>query len=73
MAFYHILQLSSNQQFIPSACALEGQILVKNPNVKPIAAEVSRGRIRYLGVISEEHEINKVRAWADELGKRLTG
>jgi len=53
------------------------QLLKKNPQLKPIAAEAFGGRARFLGKDMAppgyaEQVLSKVRAWADELGKKLT-
>ena len=53
------------------------QLLKKNPQLKPIAAEAFGGRARFLGKDMAppgyaEEVLSKVRAWANELGKKLT-
>jgi menaquinone-dependent protoporphyrinogen IX oxidase len=52
------------------------QILKKNPRLKPIAAEAFGGRARFFGRDMAppgyaEQVLTKVRAWAEELGKKL--
>jgi len=48
-------------------------ILANYPNFKPIAAEAFGGRIKILGkMVSDTSDMAKVRAWAEELGKKLT-
>jgi menaquinone-dependent protoporphyrinogen IX oxidase len=52
---------------------IKGQVLAKNPRIEPVAAEAFGGRMKILGrVISDNRDISKVKAWADELGKKLT-
>jgi len=47
-------------------------VLAKYPHVKPIAAEAFGGRMKILGsTISDNRDMEKVRAWADALGKKL--
>ena len=46
--------------------------LEKHPHVKPVATEAFGGRIRILGfTIADNRDIDKVKAWAEELGKKL--
>lgn len=46
--------------------------LTKYPHLKPIATEVFGGRMKLLGITaSDKRDIKKVRAWAEELGKKL--
>ena len=48
-------------------------VLANYPHVKPVAAEAFGGRIRILGkTVADSRDMAKVRAWAEELGKRLT-
>jgi len=53
------------------------QMLGKNPRLKPVAAEAFGGRMKFFGRDMEppgyaDKEMAKVKAWAEELGKRLT-
>ena len=48
-------------------------VLAKYPHVKPIASEAFGGRITVMGkTISDGRDMQKVRIWAEELGKRIT-
>jgi hypothetical protein len=48
-------------------------VLANYPHVKSVAAEAFGGRIRMLGkTFADNRDMAKVRAWAEELGKRLT-
>ena len=48
------------------------RILKKHPNIKPITTEVFGGRLKILGFTSsDKRDMAKVRAWAEELGKKL--
>ncbi len=48
-------------------------VLAKYPHVKPIAAEAFGGRMKMFGKTVEDNcDMEKVRAWADEVGKKLT-
>ena len=48
-------------------------VLVNYPNFKPMAAEAFGGRIKILGkIVSDSSDMAKVRAWAEELGKKFT-
>ena len=47
-------------------------VLVKYPNVKPIAAEAFGGRMKiFRKIITDNYDMRKVRAWAEEVGKKL--
>jgi menaquinone-dependent protoporphyrinogen IX oxidase len=53
------------------------QLLKKNPQLKPVAAEAFGGRARFLGKDMAppgyaDQVMTKVRAWAEELGRQLT-
>lgn len=49
------------------------RVLAKYPHVKPVAAEAFGGRMKILGrTISDSRDMEKVRAWAEELGKKLS-
>lgn len=42
-------------------------------HIKPVAAEAFGGRIKILvKTVSDNRDMAKVRAWAEELGKKLT-
>ncbi|MCK4474244.1 hypothetical protein KAU30_00270 [Candidatus Bathyarchaeota archaeon] len=44
----------------------------KHPHVKPVATEAFGGRIKILGfTVSDKRDVDNVRAWAEELGKKL--
>ena len=46
--------------------------LAKYPHVKLVVAEAFGGRVTILGkTVSDTRDIQKVRVWADELGKKL--
>jgi len=46
------------------------RILEKYPHVKPVATNVFGGRMKILGrTIVDKRDLEKVKAWADELGK----
>ena len=46
--------------------------LEKHPHVKPVATEAFGGRIKILGfTVSDKRDVDNVRAWAEELGKKL--
>lgn len=48
-------------------------VLAKYPHVKPIAAEVFGGRMKILGfTVADHRDMGKVKAWAEEFGKKLT-
>ncbi len=48
-------------------------VLVKYPHVKPIAAEAFGGRMKMLGKTIEDNcDMGKVRAWVEDVGKKLT-
>ena len=48
-------------------------ILEKDPHLKPVATEVFGGRMRILKrTFSDKRDIEKVKSWAEELGKGLT-
>lgn len=52
------------------------QLLNKNPQLRPVAVEAFGGRARFLGKDMAppgytEQVLTKVRAWAEELGKKL--
>jgi len=47
-------------------------ILEKYPHIKPIATEAFGGKIRIIGFnIANNFNIDKIKAWAEELGKKL--
>jgi len=47
-------------------------VLAKYPQVKPVAAEAFGGRMTILGkTVSDSRDMEKVRVWAEELGKKL--
>ena len=46
------------------------RILEKYPHVKPVATNVFGGRMKILGrTITDKRDMEKAKAWADELGK----
>jgi menaquinone-dependent protoporphyrinogen IX oxidase len=46
-------------------------VLENYPHVKPVAAEAFGGRIKILGkTVSDNSDMAKIRAWAEELGKK---
>jgi hypothetical protein len=48
-------------------------VLANYPHLKPVAAEAFGGRVRILGrTVSDNSDMTKVRAWVEELGKKLT-
>ncbi len=47
------------------------KVLAKHPHIKPIATEAFGGRMKFFGKGVDNHDADKVRAWAEELGKRL--
>lgn len=49
------------------------QILETYPNLKPVAAEAFGGRMKIFFKTTDNRDVDKVRAWADEVGKKLTG
>lgn len=49
------------------------QILEMHPHVKPVAAEAFGGRTKILFKTTDNRDMEKVRAWADEVGKKLAG
>jgi menaquinone-dependent protoporphyrinogen IX oxidase len=47
--------------------------LANYPNIKPVATEAFGGRIRILGkTVTDNTDMAKVEAWAEELGKKFT-
>ncbi len=47
-------------------------VLAKYPHVKPVAYEAFGGRMKILWkTVADERDVNKVRKWAEELGKKL--
>jgi menaquinone-dependent protoporphyrinogen IX oxidase len=49
------------------------RILEKYPNVKPVATNVFGGRMKILGRTSvDKRDMEKVKSWAEELGKLAT-
>ncbi len=47
-------------------------VLAKYPHIKPLVAESFGGRIRMFGKINiDNYDMEKVRAWAEEVGKKL--
>lgn len=47
--------------------------LAKYPNINPVAWDAFGGRIRILGkTVSDNTDLAKVEAWAEELGKKFT-
>ena len=47
--------------------------LAKYPNINAVATEAFGGRVKMLGkVVSDNRDMAKVEAWADELGKKFT-
>jgi menaquinone-dependent protoporphyrinogen oxidase len=49
-------------------------VLAKYPHVKPVAAEAFGGRMKIMGkTITDNYDTEKVKAWAEELGKKLAG
>jgi len=48
-------------------------VLEKYPHVKPVAVEAFGGRMKMLGkTIKDNCDMEKVRAWVEEVGKKLT-
>lgn len=48
-------------------------VLAKYPHIKPVAAEAFGGRMKMLGkTVTDNCDMDKVRAWAEEVGKKLT-
>ncbi|UCG92015.1 MAG: hypothetical protein JSV97_13325 [candidate division WOR-3 bacterium] len=48
-------------------------VLAKYPHIKPVAAEAFGGRMKMLGkVVKDNCDIDKIRVWAEEVGKKLT-
>ena len=48
-------------------------VLAKYPHVRPVAAEAFGGRMAILGkTVSDSRNMEKVRVWAEELGKKLS-
>jgi menaquinone-dependent protoporphyrinogen oxidase len=48
-------------------------VLAKYPDIKPIAAEAFGGRMKMFGkTVTDNCDMDKVRAWAEEVGKTLT-
>lgn len=46
--------------------------LANHPNIEPVATEAFGGRMRILGMtISDTTDTEKVKAWADKIGKKL--
>lgn len=48
-----------------------GLVLAKYSNVKPIAIEAFGGRARILKSMTDLRDVEKVKAWANELGKKF--
>ncbi len=47
--------------------------LARYPNIKPVSMEAFGGRIRILGkTVTDNRDLAKVEAWAEELGKKFT-
>jgi menaquinone-dependent protoporphyrinogen IX oxidase len=47
--------------------------LANYPNIKPVATEAFGGRIKILGkTVTDNTDMAKVEAWAEELGKKFT-
>lgn len=47
--------------------------LANHPNIEPVATEAFGGRMKILGItISDTTDTDKVEAWADKIGKKLT-
>lgn len=48
-------------------------VLAKYPHIKPVAAEAFGGRMKMLGkTVKDNCDMDKVRVWAEEVGKKLT-
>jgi hypothetical protein len=53
---------------------IKDQVLAENPRVESVATEAFGRRMKILGfTISDDRDAAKAKAWADELGKKLTG
>lgn len=49
-------------------------VLVKYPHVKPVEVKASGGRMKIFGkTITDNYDIEKMKSWADEIGKKLIG
>lgn len=47
-------------------------VLVKYPHVKPVEVKAFGGRMKIFGkTITDNYDIEKVKSWADEIGKKL--
>ena len=48
--------------------------LEKHPHLNPVATDAFGGRMRFLGrTTSDKRDFNRVRRWAEELGKKVIG
>ena len=49
-------------------------VLAKYPHVKPVAIEAFGGRMKIMGkTVTDNYKAEKVKTWAEELGKKLAG
>jgi menaquinone-dependent protoporphyrinogen oxidase len=47
-------------------------VLVEYPHVKPVEVKASGGRMKIFGkTITDNYDVEKVKSWADEIGKKL--